>query len=104
MKIEINSEKFEEIISSDLITIIDFWAPWCGPCRVLSKILDEISEDYKDRINIGTCNVEDNEELAEEVGIRNIPTLLFYKNGDLIDRLSGAQSKNNIKEKIDSLL
>lgn len=100
MEILITKDNYNQSISENDNLIIDFWASWCGPCRTLSPKLTELSEKYDGRVVIGKCNAEEEEELSDEIGIRNVPTLLFFKNGELIDKLSGALPVTVIENKI----
>jgi thioredoxin 1 len=95
---------FKEIISGDKPIVVDFWATWCGPCRVLSPTVDEVAEEYEGKADIVKCNVDDCENIAAEYNIRNIPTLLFIKNGEVKDRTVGVVDKSVITGKIDALL
>ena len=90
--------------NGNLPLVVDFWATWCGPCRMVGPVISELAEQYDGKIVVGKCDVEDNEELAVEFGIRNIPTILFFKNGQVVDKLVGAQSKAKIDEKFQALL
>lgn len=90
--------------SGNLPLVVDFWATWCGPCRMIAPIVAELAEEYDGRIAVGKCDVEENDELAEEFGIRNIPTILFFKNGEVVDKLVGAVSKAKLEEKFKTLL
>ena len=104
MEVQITSENFEALKNGKLPLVLDFWATWCGPCRMVSPILSELAEKYDGKIVVGKCDVEENEELAAEFGIRNIPTILFFKNGAQVDKMVGAQSKAKFEEKIEALL
>ena len=101
---EITSENYNEIISQSKPVVLDFWATWCGPCRKISPIVEEQAEAYIDQVIIGKVNVEEDDDLASKYGIRNIPTLLFIKNGEVIDKFVGAATKDVIEEKIKALL
>lgn len=101
---EITSENYKEIISQDKPIVLDFWATWCGPCKKISPMIDELEEEYGDKIIVGKINVEDEDDLATEYSIRNVPTLLFIKNGEVIDKFVGAATKDVIEEKIKALL
>lgn len=104
MELTITSENFENLKNGAQPLVVDFWATWCGPCRMVGPIISELAEQYSDRVVVGKCDVEENEELAVKFGIRNIPTILFFKDGQLVDKMVGAQPKNKIQEKFDALL
>jgi len=104
MEVQITSENFEQLKNGQQPLVVDFWATWCGPCRMVAPIISELAEKYDGRIVVGKCDVEENEDLAAEFGIRNIPTILFFKNGALADKLVGAVSKQKFEEKFESLL
>ena len=104
MEVQITSENFEALKNGELPLVLDFWATWCGPCRMVSPILSELAEKYDGKIVVGKCDVEENEELAAEFGIRNIPTILFFKGGAQVDKMVGAQPKAKIVEKIETLI
>jgi thioredoxin 1 len=104
MEVQITSENFESLKNGQLPLVVDFWATWCGPCRMVGPIIAELAQEYDGRIVVGKCDVEENEELAMEFGIRNIPTILFFKGGEVVDKVVGAQSKAKLDEKFQSLL
>ena len=104
MEVQVTSENFESLKKGGLPLVVDFWATWCGPCRMVAPIISELAEKYDGRINVGKCDVEENDELTAEFGIRNIPTILFFKNGEMVDKLVGAVSKQKFEEKFESLL
>lgn len=104
MEVQLTSENFESLKKSELPLVVDFWATWCGPCRMVAPIISELAEKYDGRINVAKCDVEENDELAAEFGIRNIPTILFFKNGEVVDKLVGAMSKQKFEEKFEALL
>ncbi|UKK51431.1 thioredoxin [Prevotella sp. E13-17] len=104
MEVQITSENFKELKNGNLPLVLDFWATWCGPCRLVGPILSELAEKYDGKIIVGKCDVEENEELAMEFGIRNIPTILFFKGGQQVDKVVGAMSKQVFDEKFQSLL
>jgi thioredoxin 1 len=104
MEVTITNENFASLKAGDLPLVVDFWATWCGPCRMVAPIIEELAAKYDGKIVVGKCDVEDNEDLAAEFGIRNIPTILFFKNGEVVDKLIGAQSKGKFEEKFEALL
>lgn len=104
MEVQITSENLEELKKGAQPLVLDFWATWCGPCRMVSPILTELAEKYDGKIVVGKCDVEENEDLAAEFGIRNIPTILFFKDGVQVDKLVGAASKDKFVEKFEALL
>ena len=106
MAMQISDSNFEEVKTSagEKPLVIDFWATWCGPCRMIAPIVDEMAEKYADQVIIGKCNVDESSDLPMKYGIRNIPTLLFFKNGELVDKSVGALSKPELEEKIKALI
>ncbi|MBN2520172.1 MAG: thioredoxin [Bacteroidales bacterium] len=105
MTIEVNDKNFDEqVVQSDKLVLVDFWAEWCGPCRMVAPIVKELSEDYKDNIIVGKLDVDSNPEISVKYGIRNIPTILFFKNGEVVDKQVGAVPKGTLAAKIDGLL
>ncbi|MBR0452439.1 MAG: thioredoxin [Bacteroidales bacterium] len=95
---------FNELLNSGKPLVIDFWAEWCGPCRMVAPIIEELAEEYGDRVLIGKMDVDKNDEVCSQFGIRNIPTILFFKNGQLVDKQVGAAQKAALAAKIDALL
>ena len=93
-----------EILGETPVAVVDFWATWCVPCRILSPTVDEIAAELEGKVTVAKCNVDDCEEIAAEYGIRSIPTLLFFKNGEVVDKLIGAQSKAKFEEKFEAML
>ena len=91
---------FNELIADDKLVIVDFWATWCGPCRMISPILDELEEEMADQITVVKVNVDDADEIAAQFRIMSIPTLLFIKNGQIVDKTVGAMPKPVLAEKI----
>jgi thioredoxin 1 len=104
MEVQITSENFESLKSGALPLVVDFWATWCGPCRMIAPIVAELAQEYDGKLVVGKCDVEENDELAQEFGIRNIPTILFFRNGEVVDKLVGAVSKAKLEEKFKALL
>lgn len=100
----IADNNFEEIIKGDLPVLVDFSAAWCGPCKMMNPIIEELSNEYEGKIVIGKMDVDSNVETPSKYGIRSIPALLFFKNGEVVDRLVGAQKKDILVAKLESLL
>lgn len=104
MALVITDSNFKELLESGKPLVVDFWAEWCGPCRMITPIIEDLAGEYADRVNIGKCNVDDSTEVTQEFGIRNIPTILFFKDGKLVDKQVGAAQKPVIAAKVDALL
>ena len=104
MEVTITNENFESYKNGELPLVVDFWATWCAPCRMIAPIIAELAEEDDGKVVVGKCDVEDADEIASEFGIRNIPTILFLKNGEVVDKFVGAASKAKIEEKFKSLL
>ncbi|MBR2244256.1 MAG: thioredoxin [Prevotella sp.] len=104
MEVTITAENFENLKNGNQPLVVDFWATWCGPCRMVGPVISELAEEYDGRITVGKCDVEENEDLALEFGVRNIPTIVFIKGGQIVDKIVGAQPKAKIQEKFESLL
>ena len=105
MAIEITDANFKEIVlDSDKPVLVDFWATWCGPCRMVGPIIDELAIDYDGKAVVGKVNVDDNSAVPSEYGIRNIPDLLIFKNGEIVDKVIGAVPKSVLAEKLDAQL
>ena len=100
----VTDTNFKDILASKSVVLVDFWASWCGPCRMLSPIVDDVAEAFAGRIEVAKCNVDDQEEIAEEYGIRSIPTLLFFKDGVVADKTVGLVGKAEIESKINDLV
>jgi thioredoxin 1 len=105
MALELTDANFDEVVmKSDKPVLVDFWAVWCGPCRMVAPIVEELSKDYDGRAVIGKLDVDTNGEVAARFGIRNIPTLLFFKNGEVVDKQVGAAPKQVFAAKLDALV
>ncbi|MDY9917711.1 TRX family [Proteiniphilum saccharofermentans] len=104
MALQITDATLDSVLDTDKLVVIDFWAEWCGPCKMIGPIIEEIGEEYKDKVVVGKLNVDENDETTGKYGIRNIPTVLFIKNGKVVDKLVGAGPKTLFTEKIDKLV
>ncbi len=93
-----------EVLKSEVLVVVDFWAPWCGPCRLVGPILDEIADDNDGKLKVVKVNVDENPTLSQRYEIRGIPTMMFFKGGEQVGMTVGAAMKNSIQEKIDALL
>jgi len=101
--IELNNANFEET-TKEGVSFIDFWAPWCGPCRMLTPIVEELANDFEGKANICKVNTDEEQDLAVKYGIRSIPTMIILKNGEIFDTMVGVKSKGDISAKIDEAL
>ncbi len=105
MALEFTDSNFEEVVlKSDKPVLVDFWAEWCGPCRVIGPLVEEIHNDYEGKAVVGKVNVDENREVAAKYGIRSIPTILYIKNGEVVDKLVGQVPKNQLTDKLDAQL
>ena len=104
MALAITNENFQEVMGSEMPVVIDFWAEWCGPCRMIAPIVDELAAEYEGRVLVAKCDVEECEEAVAKFGVRNIPTVVFVKGGELVNKNVGAASKDALKAKIEKLL
>lgn len=103
MAFEITDTNFQEsVIERDGLTVIDFWAEWCGPCRMISPIVEELSHEYEGKVFVGKVDVDNNPEISMKYGIRSIPTILFLRNGEVVDKHVGATTKQVLAKKIES--
>ena len=104
MEVTITTENFESLKNGEKPLVVDFWATWCGPCRAIAPYIEELAKEYDGKIVVGKCDVEENDDIVMEFGVRNIPTILFFKNGEVVDRLVGGQSKSAIQKNFEALL
>ncbi|MBW1823326.1 MAG: thioredoxin [Deltaproteobacteria bacterium] len=105
MAIEVNDSNFKsEVTDSEMPVLVDFWAPWCGPCKMIAPVLEELANEYDGRVKIVKLNVDDSPDTASKFGIRSIPTLIMFKNGKVFEQTVGAQSKDNLKQLFDKSL
>lgn len=104
MALEITTSNYKELIESGKPLVIDFWAEWCGPCRMIGPIIEELAEEYAGQVTIGKCDVDSNDELTTQYSVRNIPTVLFIKGGEVVDKQVGATTKSALEAKVKALL
>jgi thioredoxin 1 len=104
-EIEITEQNFQnEVLNSSLPVVVDFWAPWCGPCKMIAPIIDEIAREYETKIKVGKMNTDQNLEIAGKYQITSIPTIIIFKNGKPAERIVGFRSKNDLKKVIDNVI
>jgi len=101
--IELNNDNFNSTVESG-ISLVDFWAPWCGPCRMIAPVIDELAGDFEGKANICKVNTDEQQDLATKYGVRSIPTILFMKDGEIVDQVVGASSKQALADKLNSLI
>jgi thioredoxin 1 len=103
MALEITDANFEELVlKSDKPVLVDFWAEWCGPCRMVGPVVEELSKDYEGKAVVGKVNVDNNSGISAKYGIRNIPTILFFKNGEVVEKHVGVAAKNVLADKLNT--
>jgi thioredoxin 1 len=104
-EIEFTDDNFEaEVLRSERPVLVDFWAPWCGPCKMIAPIVEELAQEYDGRVKVGKFNTDENQQIGMQYGIMSIPTLLIFKNGEIAAKIVGAQSKQAIASKLESVL
>ena len=101
---ELNTENFHDIINNNKLVVVDIWASWCKPCVQLSPTIDEVAAEFGEKVLVGKLNVDSNGDIVKELGVRNIPTVLIYKNGEIVDKFVGVKSKSEISEMITPLI
>ena len=104
MALEITDSNFEELAAQGKPIVLDFWATWCGPCKKIAPDIEALAEEFEGQVIVGKCDVDDNDELTSKFGVRNIPTVLFIKNGEVVDKQVGAAPKSTFADKIKALL
>ena len=104
MALAVTDSNYREVLAEGKPVVIDFWAPWCGPCKMVGPIIDELAAEYEGKVVIGKCDVDESGDVAAEYGIRNIPTVLFFKNGEVVDKQVGSAPKSAYVAKIEALL
>ena len=101
---KITSENFQALVNTGKPIMLDFWATWCGPCRMVGPVIEELAKEYAGKAIIGKCDIEEDEELPQRFGIRNIPTILFIKNGEVVDKQVGAAGRAVFEDKLKAIL
>ena len=104
MAVNVTNYNAKEFMATELPIVLDFSATWCGPCKQLAPIIDELSQEYEGRIAVGKCDIEEADDLTAEYGIRNVPTVIFIKNGQIVDKFVGSKSKADVQAKFEALL
>ena len=101
--IELTNENFDATVNEG-VSLVDFWAPWCGPCRMIAPVIEELAGDFEGKANICKVNTDEHQDLATKFGVRSIPTILFMKNGEIVDQVVGASSKQALTDKLNSII
>ena len=104
MALEIKDSNYAELAAEDKLLVIDFWAVWCGPCRMMSPVVEKLAEEFAGKANIGKCNVDEENDIPVKFAVRNIPTIVFVKNGELVDKQVGACSEGDLRKKVEAHL
>ena len=104
-EIEFTDANFsEEVLGADVPVLVDFWAPWCGPCKMIAPMVEEISNEYAGKVKVGKLNIDDNQTVASQYGVQGIPTLMIFKNGEMVERIVGVRPKETLTGKLESVL
>ena len=104
MAVTVTDANFGELLKGDKPLVVDFWAEWCAPCRMIIPIIEELAKEYEEQVVIGKLNIDENSDVVDQFGIRSIPTILFFKNGELVDKHIGVAKKSFLEEKVKNLL
>ena len=104
MAVNVTNDNAKEFMATEMPIVLDFSATWCGPCKQLAPIIEELSNEYEGRIAVGKCDIEEADDLTAEYGIRNVPTVIFIKNGQVVDKFVGSKSKGDVQAKFEALL
>jgi thioredoxin 1 len=104
MALEITDSNFEELVAQGKPIVLDFWATWCGPCKKIAPDIEALAEEFEGQVIVGKCDVDENDDLTSRFGVRNIPTVLFIKNGEVVDKQVGAAPKSTFVDKVKALL
>ena len=104
MELEITDQNFDSVVAQGKPVVVDFWATWCGPCKRLAPMIEELAAEYDGKVSIGKCDIEENTDMTDKFGIMNVPTVVFIKDGKEVDRLVGIAGKNVYEEKINAML
>ena len=104
MEVTVNNQNLAEVLASSPVVLIDFWATWCGPCRMLAPVVEEVAAEFEGKVVVAKCNVDEAREVAMQYRIMSIPTLIYFKNGEVVDKTVGVVSKESIVSKLNNLL
>ena len=104
MALTFTDANFDEYLNAETPLVVDFWAEWCGPCRAISPVIEELAAEYEGKVNIGKLNVDDNDSIVSRYGVRTIPTVLFLKKGEIVDKIVASMTKADLKARLDKLL
>ena len=102
MALKVTDANYDTVVATDKLVVVDFWAEWCGPCQMIAPVISKLADEYEGKVVIGKCDVEENTIITSKFAIRNIPTMLFIKNKEVVDKLVGAVPADRIKEKIEA--